>query len=694
MGDTEVVLVSENRALVSEWNYDKNIGISPQDYSCGSNKKVWWICDKGHEWEALINNRNKGRGCPYCSNRRVLIGYNDLQTVNPELVAEWDYEKNGNLVPQMFTQHSGKKIWWLCENGHSWEASIDNRSKGKGCPVCKNKKTLSGYNDLQTVNPDLTSEWDYEKNGTLTPKDIVVGSEQKVWWKCERGHGWAASVYHRQNGHGCPYCSNNKVLSGFNDLATINPVVSSEWDYEKNGELVPSDFLPNSGKKVWWKCFRGHSWKATIVSRNYGTGCPICSAEMKTSFPEQACLYYFEKVTSALSRDVSFGKEIDIFLPELEAGIEYDGRFFHNSDASKKKEQIKDDFFSDRGIIIYRIKESDINAVNGNVIQYKVDYSYSSLAWAIYEICHLLGIEHTPDVNIEKDRFKIYTRYINSTKSSSLAYKRPDLASEWDYDKNGSLTPEMISFSSMKVVWWKCKKNHSWSASVNSRNKAGCPICSNRRLLEGYNDLQTVNSQLAAEWDRNKNYGCSPDSVIFSSNKKVWWICEKNHSYEATIKSRSRGTGCPYCSNNKVLSGFNDLQTVNPELAEEWDYEKNGKLMPQMFTQHSGKKVWWLCEKGHSWQASIDNRCKGRGCPVCSNRIILSGFNDLVTTNPKLAAEWNYEKNGDLSPCNIGAGSKRIVWWKCSMEHEWEASLSNRSRGTGCPFCGKRHYSD
>lgn len=683
------MLVSENKALVSEWDFNKNTGIHPQDFSCGSNMKVWWICDKGHEWEASINNRNKGRGCPYCSNRRVLVGYNDLQTVDPVLVTQWDYEKNGNLKPQMFTPHSGKIIWWLCEKGHSWQASIDNRSKGKGCPVCKNKKTFSGFNDLKTVNPDLALEWDYEKNGTLKPEDIVIGSEQKVWWKCKRGHSWIASVYHRHNGSGCPYCSNNKVLPGYNDFATINPVIASEWDYDKNGNLSPSDYLPNSGKKVWWKCFKGHSWTTTIVSRNYGTGCPICSAEMKTSFPEQACLFYFEKITTALSRDISFGKEIDIYLPELRAGIEYDGRFFHDSDSSKKKEQIKDRFFEKKGIKIYRIKEGDINSSKNNVIQYKVDYSYSSLAWAICEICNLLGVKKTPAVNIEKDRLEIYTRYVNSMKSSSLAAKNPDLAREWDYDKNGSLTPEMVSFSSMKVVWWKCNKNHSWSASVNNRNKAGCPICSNRKLLVGYNDFQTINPLLASEWDSSKNDGCSPDSVIYTSNKKVWWVCDKNHSYEASIKSRSLGSGCPYCSSNKVLLGFNDLKTVNPELAAEWDCEKNGSITPQMFTQHSGKKVWWICDKGHSWQASIDNRSKGRGCPVCSNRTIEVGFNDLGTVNPELAAEWNYEKSGDLTPCKIGAGSKKIVWWKCLEGHEWKASIVNRNRGTGCPYCKK-----
>ena len=686
---TDILLLSDNMTLVSQWNYGKNEGLSPQDFSCGSNKKVWWICEKGHEWEASINNRSKGRGCPYCSNRKVLAGYNDLQTTNPKLAAEWDFEKNGDLSPQNVTRQSGAKVWWKCKKGHSWEASVCNRDKGKGCPICKNKKVCIGVNSLSSVDPDLVLEWDIDKNGRLSPDDFTVGSEKKVWWKCKKGHSWYASIDHRHKGQGCPYCSNNKVLSGFNDLATVNPIVAGEWDYEKNGELSPDAFLPNSGVKVWWKCFRGHSWKTTIVSRNYGTGCPICSAEAKTSFPEQVCLYYFEKVVSVSSRDVSLGKEIDVYLPELKAGIEYDGSYYHNSKHSEKKENLKDEYFKNKGIRIFRIKEGEDNKVIKNTVYYRVDYKYSELPWAIYEISRLLKIKNFPVIDIERDQPEIYKRYVNSMKGSSLQEILPEIAKEWDYEKNGSLTPEMVSYSSMKVVWWRCKNNHSWSASVNNRNKAGCPICSNRKLLRGYNDLETRNPELVSEWDYSKNADLLPNNVLYCSPHKVWWKCDNNHSYEASIKTRSRGTGCPFCSNQKVLIGYNDLQTTNPKLAAEWDFEKNVDVTPQMFTQHSGVKVWWKCKKGHNWEASICNRSAGRGCPVCSNRVIMSGDNDLGTLNPALALEWNYEKNGNLTPQDVGVGSRVNVWWKCSQGHEWRASVVNRNRGTGCPFCNK-----
>ena len=150
--------------LLKEWDFEKNKGLSPWDVSPNSNKKVWWKCSQGHEWQATINSRNKGNGCPYCSGRFAVTGKNDLQTVNPTLAKEWNYKKNSNLKPEFFTANSGQKVWWMCKDGHEWEAKVNNRSNGRGCPFCSNKKVLEGYNDLFTTNPDLAKEWNYKRN--------------------------------------------------------------------------------------------------------------------------------------------------------------------------------------------------------------------------------------------------------------------------------------------------------------------------------------------------------------------------------------------------------------------------------------------------------------------------------------------------------------------------------------------------
>ena len=161
-------------------------------------------------FQARITDRNQGQGCPYCAGRKVFSGYNDLQTVNPELVKEWDYEKNIELTPLTVTSGSNTKVWWKCSKGHKWQASIVNRSKGRGCPYCAGRKVLSGYNDLQTANPTLANEWNYEKNGGLKPEHFTANSNKRAWWKCNKGHEWQAVIAKRSNGNNCPVCRKNK----------------------------------------------------------------------------------------------------------------------------------------------------------------------------------------------------------------------------------------------------------------------------------------------------------------------------------------------------------------------------------------------------------------------------------------------------------------------------------------------------
>ena len=211
-----------------------------------------------------------------------------LSITHPNLVTEWDYNKNNalSIYPDKITYGSNKKVWWMCEHGHEWQSTISNRtnkSHQNGCPVCAGRKVLAGFNDLTTVNPELASEWHPTKNGDLKPTQLTVSSHKKVWWICKRGHEWQATVNDRTNKsrpHGCPICAGQKVLAGFNDLATVNPELALEWHPTKNGNLKPSDVTVSSGRKVWWMCKHGHEWEAVIYNRTrkyHPCGCPICS---------------------------------------------------------------------------------------------------------------------------------------------------------------------------------------------------------------------------------------------------------------------------------------------------------------------------------------------------------------------------------------------------------------------------------
>ncbi len=606
--------LKNNPILLEEFDFEKNTNVDISSITMGMNSRFWWKCKQGHRWQASPNNRQR-TGCPVCAGKQVLRGFNDLESQNPDIAAEWDVEKNDKL-PSDVTAKSSQLAWWKCEKGHSWQARISNRvSLGRGCPYCSNQKILPGYNDLVTIHPELSEEWDYKKND-IAPNTVGAGSTYKAWWKCNRfGHSWQAEIKDRVHGNGCPFCSGRKTLKGFNDLATVRPELLLEWDYEKN-DVDPTSLSPSNEKKVWWKCFRGHSYLSAVYNRAAGKGCPFCISELKTSFPEQTILFYLKQVTKAESRHIEFGKEIDVFLPELNAGIEYNGEFYHKDKHSKDIQ--KKVFFAEHGIRIISVNESDKYDVTDSTIEYNYSDSIKGLEWVINKLSVLLNLPLI-HVDIKNDRQKIYSQFIDTQKENSLLAKYPDIAQSWNYDKNGSIRPDMVSFASKKVFWWRCDKGHEWQAAVGSRTTLshGCPFCSSQRVLAGFNDLETKYPRIAKEWHPTRNEGVNPNEVLPSSNKKFWWLGSCGHEWETSPLNRINGTGCPVCANKVIISGQNDLATLFPKIASEWLYEKNNES-PNNVGAGSGKKYWWKCSKcGCEWQSIVVNRTRGHGCPKC-----------------------------------------------------------------------------
>jgi DNA-directed RNA polymerase subunit RPC12/RpoP len=271
-------LSKRNPKLAKEWHPEKNGKLTPKDVTPGSQKRVWWKCKKGHEWQAVIHSRNHGYGCPCCSGLKVCKD-NCLATINPKLAKEWHPEKNDTLTAKDVTPGTDRKVWWKCEKGHAWQATISSRTQGRNCPYCSHK-IVCDETSLATVNPKLAKEWHPEKNGTLTPADVTPGIGKKVWWKCRKGHEWKASICERNYGQRCLYCSGRKACKD-NCLATKKPKLAKEWHPEKNGKLTPKDITPGSHKKVWWICSYGHEWQAVVKNRTYGTGCPGCYNKLR-----------------------------------------------------------------------------------------------------------------------------------------------------------------------------------------------------------------------------------------------------------------------------------------------------------------------------------------------------------------------------------------------------------------------------
>lgn len=484
-------LTEENPILAKEWDDEKNGGLRPEDFTSGSNVKVWWRCSKGHSWLAQIEKRFiYGHGCPYCSGNKVWQGFNDLVTSHPHIAEEWDREKNGSLLPEQFSIGAEIRIWWKCKKcGHSWNAVLYSR-KNCGCPACANNILVPGVNDLLTVNPAVAAEWDDVKNGELSPETVAANDNRKAWWLCKLGHSWQAVIYGRNSGKGCPYCSKRILLVGFNDLLAEAPELEAEWDYEKNFPLRPEMVAGTSHRTVWWICKHGHSWKAQVANRRYGTGCPYCAGKLAI------------------------------------------------------------------------IGESD------------------------------------------------------------LATLRPDIAIEWDDEKNGARRSDQVTAQSHWIVWWKCSRGHSYRAAVSHRFRGhGCPYCSGKRPIPGETDFASVHPELLPEWDIEKNGTLRPQDFTAGSKKKVWWRCRNGHSWKITIQYRHRGSGCPYCSGLLAIPGETDFGSVNPALLSEWDYERNEGMLPSEIKPYSNKKYWWVCQRGHHWRSSVGARHAGSGCPYCKGKI-------------------------------------------------------------------------
>ena len=678
--------IQNNRLeILNKWSEENNI--SPSEVSYGSSTIVLWKCENDHTWKATINKmtNRKSLGCPYCSNQKVWRGFNDLQSKRPDIAAEWHPTKNGDLHSCDVTVHSNKTFWWLCPLGHEYQATANSRTREdrkRGCPYCAHKRLKKGFNDLATICPKIAAEWHPTLNKGLNATDVLASSSLKVWWKCSVGHDYLMSLNVRVlNGNprnGCPICANKIIIAGCNDLKTLFPTIAKEWDRNKNANLLPSQVLPGTHKKYWWICPFGHSYQASPENRTMtnGTGCPVCAKEQQSSFPEQAIFFYLkQQFSNVQNRAMVFDKEIDIFIPEINVGIEYDGYRWHTKETRSREEQ-KDVFLYNKGITIIRIKEyrekNDIEQLPNTIWINGRGNQYNNIKYAIKEIVKRLNFQSNFVIDLDADSIRIMEMYISSKKNNSLAFLRPDVAKDWDKEKNGTISQEQVSVHSGKKFWWKCSLNHNYQMTVDARTgrNAGCPYCAGQRVLAGFNDLKTRFPIIAAEWHPSNNGELTPESVMPGSRMKVWWICSKGHEYSAAISGRTSGkSGCPYCSGLKVINGETDLKTLFPEIAKEWNKEKNGALSPDSVKPFSHRKVWWICPKGHNYETAISDRTnnygnsKGNGCPYCSGRRILRGFNDLKTLFPEIANKWHPTLNGDLYPDMVQPYSTKKVWW-------------------------------
>lgn len=539
-------------------------------------------CSDMFEW--LIDIINIEKLSLFLEGRLKMAKTQTLNETHPKLARQWHPAKNGDLKPSDVTKGSRGKVWWQCEkySNHELDANITSRTRANStqeCPYCTGQRFLKGFNDLETVHPEIAKEWHPTKNGDLNPSNVYKGSNIRVWWQCEKhsDHEWDATITSRtkkNDGRKCPYCSNKKVLPGYNDLQTTQPEIAKYWCHTMNGGLRPTDVTECSGKEIWWKCVNNpnHIYKKKVASMlNNKYLCTECYQSNSMSFPEASIIYYLRKVFNNVVYRYTNDKpkfEVDIYIEPINLGIEYDGAYWHKN--KEEKDINKNKLCNKLDISLLRIREDGLSTINdyNTTCITRNDLRYNhSMNCIIKQVFEYIDEKGTPvrfnDINVDRDYIEIsrlFTPIEGFKVENSLEEKYPEVAKLFHPTKNNRVTPDRVTYGSTKAFWWRCDKhtNHEWEDTPNkittryknNVSKTACPYCTGRRLLVGYNDLATTHPHLVKQWHSIKNGDLKPTDVTKGCNDTVWWKCDKNPEHEWTAQIRNRainGTRCPRC---------------------------------------------------------------------------------------------------------------------------------------------------
>ena len=578
---------------------------------------------------------------------------------NPSIARDWDVEKNNDSNIEHVDALDKKSVWWTCPSGHSYAVSTFTRVRTNGCKYCNKEK--NGKRNLLEVrlksgkskrftdvaSEEIISQWALDLND-LKPHEVTSHSKLKINWKCEKGHVWKGTPSSRIRGNGCPDCHDSnrvelllkaKLKIAGKSLFDAYPDLKDEWDFDKN-DKNPYELTPNSGYKVFWKCRFNHSWEANIYNRTgNGSGCPECGGG-GTSKIEIYILCELRKIFSSVHwRKKIESFELDIFIPEHSIGIEVDGEYWHKDKHDQDRK--KSNFLRSKGIDMIRIRSDHLTDIEDHVIIVK-------------------GKSNTDDFQNITNRVVEYLQSkVECKKLSEYYLNRKQLAAQ-EYQ-------EMIS-------------------------RLPAPPVGESFL--------SVYPSVAVEWDYVKNSPLTPDLFMPKSDQKFWWICYANHSWQATIKNRTlRESNCPDCRDerrsvdtiNRHRHRLGSIAEKFPGLISFWDQKNNISHNPKNVTAVLTNTYAWTCSHQHTFTRLLKTMIKDQSCKVCDVTISALGFKF-----PDLLQEWNYEKNREIDPLTLHAGTNTKVWWKCKEGHEWITGVVNRTGDSksNCPTCSKKRGSE
>ena len=334
----------------------------------------------------------------------------------------------------------------------------------------------------------MLKQWDFEKN-VVSPDLVLAHAVTKYWWKCPIcGKSEENTPSHKYGAEVCYDCG--KRLQGprrresevrrKGSFGSQHPHLAKEWHQLLNGEVTPYDITSGCGDNFYWKCRYGHVYYTSPHERvKRHAGCPTCRKWLRTSFTEQAIAFYLSKITTVVSNFKIGNSELDVFLPDFNAAIEYDGMWWHSFKNKKRVDSKKDKYCRQHGIQLIRVKEADkVDKVENKVIYAKrrnTDYR-----WVINQIAKILGVLPPSEIDIEHDTPEILARVNPVQRENSIQEKRPDLIQYWDKESNIPITPDVVAQKSHFLFTWKCPDcGHQWVDSpLNvTQRKYICPKC-------------------------------------------------------------------------------------------------------------------------------------------------------------------------------------------------------------------------
>lgn len=542
----------------------------------------------------------------------------------------WDYENN-EVDPTTLGSASKTEIHLKCPIGHRFVKSVSSFLSSPKCPGCYLEK-----NSIVAIKPEIKTWWDYEKNGEDRPERHTKAESTKVWWRCPKcTYSWCSEILSRMlSKDQCPCCDLGIALqSGVNDAATRCPEILLDWDFENNN-LHPEEVFLKEKRPVFWKChICSYQWSSSI----YGH----IKRQPDGTYSLRKCKFCSDKVKVAGINDFKalYPELAQEYVPELNS-IPLEGLAPTSMDK-----------------IFWRC----------NTCNQIFDCAPGSRVGAGRSGKGCPFCTHKRPIKGKND---LITWCENNGQQALLL--------EWDFSRNKK-QPEDYYYKTSKSVHWKCNNNasHIWDASIADRilGRSKCPTCFKVKPRLKFSE---AHPEMLKYWDYEKNeFG--PDHYNEFSNESVFWKCDKGHSFEQLIfRFSSKGFYCIICENTQLVKQVNDLKTMYPEIAADWDYEKN-QFSPEHYKVNANKKVWWICPDGHpSYQRTIRERVleRDKNCPICMNTGVVAGINDALSHYPKLKKIWDYKGNVGKGPGEISFKYQRKIDCTCTKGHHWNEYLS------------------